>query len=138
MDLQQLDQAVQRYFAAGLMPATHKTYLSAEHRYLDFVKVFLLYPFKRQRQHSAIYFVACLGQQGLAHTSIRTYLSGVRQLQIAHGWKDPGIDQMPRLRQVLKGVKIERGKKGKPSRSRIPITPAIRHTEEAQSYLARK
>ena len=32
---------------------------------------------------------------------------------------------MPRLCQVLKGVKIERSKKGKPSRSRLPITPAI-------------
>ena len=71
------------------------------------------------------YFVACLGQQGLAHTSIRTYLSGVHQLQIAHGWKDPGIDQMPRLRQVLKGIKAERRKNGNPSRSRLPITPAI-------------
>jgi len=66
-----------------------------------------------------------LGQQGLAHTSIRTYLSGVRQIQISHGFKDPGIDQMPRLRQVLRGVKVERGKAGKAPRPRLPITPAI-------------
>ena len=64
-------------------------------------------------------------QQGLAHTSIRTYLSGVRQLQISHGFKDPGIDQMPRLRQILRGVKVERGKEGKAPRPRLPITPAI-------------
>ena len=29
------------------------------------------------------------------HTSIRTYLSGVHQLQIVHGWKNPRIEQMP-------------------------------------------
>ena len=32
---------------------------------------------------------------------------------------------MPRLRQILKGIKIECGKKGKPSRSHLPITPTI-------------
>ena len=36
-----------------------------------------------QLHHVLCYFVACLGQQGLAHTSIHTYLSGV------FGFKDP-------------------------------------------------
>ena len=124
MDMQELDQAVQRYFAAGLAPATHKTYQSAERRYLEFCGSFSLVPLPTS-ESILCYFAACLGQQGLAHTSIRTYLSGVRQLQIAYGWNDPGIDHMPRLRQVLKGIKIECGKKGKPSRPRLPITPTI-------------
>ena len=38
---------------------------------------------------------------------------------------DPGISKMPRLRQILKGVQVERGKQGKSSRHRLPITPAI-------------
>ena len=66
--------------------------------------------------------MACLGQQGLADTSIRTHLSGVRQLQIAHGFTDPAIDQIPRLRQILKGVKVECGKQGKPI---CPILPPL-------------
>ena len=69
--------------------------------------------------------VACLGQEGLAHSSIRTYLSGVRQIQIANGYPDPHIDQMPRLRQVLKSVKIQAGRTGKIPRPRLPITPSI-------------
>ena len=121
MDMQELDQAVQRYFAAGLAPATHKTYQSAEHRYLEFCGSFSLVPLPTS-ESILCYFAACLGQQGLA---LRTYLSGVRQLQIAYGWNDPSIDHMPRLRQVLKGIKIECGKKGKPSRPRLPITPTI-------------
>ena len=32
---------------------------------------------------------------------------------------------MPRLRQVLRGVKVERGKAGKAPRPRLPITPSI-------------
>ena len=56
---------------------------------------------------------------------IKTYLSGVRQLQIAHGGSDPGIDKMPRLHQILRGVKAECGKKGKPTCSHLPITPGI-------------
>ena len=124
MDLRELDKAVQRYFAAGLMPATHKTYLSAEKRYLNFCKSFSIVPLPTS-EGTLCYFVACLGQQGLAHTSIRTYLSGIRQVQIAHGFQDPAIDQMPRLRQILKGVKVECGKQGKAPRSRLPITPSI-------------
>ena len=69
--------------------------------------------------------MACLGQQGLAHSSISTYLSGIRQVQIFHGFGDPYLDQMVCLHQVLKGVKVEAGKEGKAPRARLPITPAI-------------
>ena len=106
------------------MLSTHKTYEVAERRYLTFCNSFSLRPLPTSEE-ILCYFVACLGQQGLAHTSIRTYLSGVRQLQIAHGFKDPGIDQMPHLKQILRGVKAERGKEGKASHPRLPITPAI-------------
>jgi len=71
-----------------------------------------------------VLFAVCLGQQGLAHSTIKTYLSGVRQLQIAHGGTDPDIDKMPRVQQVHRGVKAECGKQGK-SCSRLPITPGI-------------
>ena len=81
MDMQELDQAVQRYFAAGLAPATHKTYQSAERRYLDFCGSFSLVPFPTS-ESILYYFTACLGQQGLAHTSIRMYLSGVRHFKL--------------------------------------------------------
>ena len=85
------------------MASTRKTYQVAERRYITFCNSFALMPLPTS-EAILCYSVACLGQQGLAHTSIRTYLSGVRQLQIAHGLEDPKIDQMPRLRQMLKGV----------------------------------
>ena len=124
MDIHQLDEALRCYFAAALANSTHKTYAAAERRYLNFCKDFNLVSLPVS-ESTLCYFVACLGQQGLAHSSIRTYLSGIRQAQISHGLCDPHLDQMPRLRQVLKGVKVEAGKKGKAPRAWLPITPAI-------------
>lgn len=67
-----------------------------------------------------------MGQQGLAAPTIRAYLSGVRQLQIARGFPDPEIGNMPRLKQVLRGVAVTKGMEGRsPARSRLPITPNI-------------
>lgn len=56
---------------------------------------------------------------------MKAYLSGVRQLQISLGYPEPAVQAMPRLRQIIRGVQITRGKQGKASRPRLPITPAI-------------
>lgn len=71
------------------------------------------------------YYVACLGQDGLASTSIKTYLSGIRQVQISHGFPEPHVGSMPRLQQVMRGVRVEQGKDGRTPRTRLPITPGI-------------
>ena len=52
------------------------------------------------------YFAACLGQQNLSASTIRTYLSGNHQMHIAGGFPGPLTDHMPRLHQVLKGIKV--------------------------------
>ena len=124
MDIHQLNDAVRRYFAAALARSTHKTYAAVEHCYLNFCKDFNLISLPVS-ESTLCYYVACLGQQGLAHSSISTYLSGIRQVQISHGFGDPHLDRMSRLRQVLKGVRVEAGKEGRAPRSRLPITPAI-------------
>ena len=59
------------------------------------------------------------------YSTIRTYLSGVCQIQIASGFPDPHIDQMPHLCQVLKGVKVQAGRTGKTLCPRLPISPSI-------------
>ena len=75
MDIHQLDEALRQYFTAALTNSTHKTYTAAERRYLSFCKDFNLAPLPVS-ESTLCYFVACLGQQGLAHSSINTYLSG--------------------------------------------------------------
>ena len=124
MDLHILDPAIRRYFSSALATSSHKTYKAAENKYLTFCNNFSLQPLPSS-EALLCYFVACLGQQGLAHSTIRTYLSGVRQLQISHGFPELSFDKMPRLRQILKGVQVEQGKQGKSPRCRLPITPAI-------------
>ena len=59
--------------------------------------------------------------------TIRTYLSGVRQIQIAAGYSYPLINQMPWLRQVIKGIRVQAARAGKAPRPWLPITPSILH-----------
>ena len=66
-----------------------------------------------------------MAQQGLVHSTIKTYLSGVRQMQVAMGLGDPDLSLMPRLRQVFKGILVYIGKQGKAARARLPITSSI-------------
>ena len=73
------------------------------------------------------YFSACMAQEELAHSTIRTYLSGVHQIQIARSLLDPQVDQMPRLRRMLKRIKIQEGRIGRSPNPHIPITPSILH-----------
>ena len=104
--------------------STKKTYKSAERRYVKFCTDFNINPFPTN-EAILCYYVACLGQEGLVHATIKTYLAGVRQLQLASGFPDPGLTGLPRLQQVLKGVRVEQGKRGGAPRPRLPITPNI-------------
>ena len=71
------------------------------------------------------YFVTLLGQQGIAHSSIKTYLSGIRQAQLSAGFNEIKLDTMPRLQQVLRWVQVLQGTRGQHPRTRLPITPFI-------------
>ena len=70
-------------------------------------------------------FVSHLADESLQHRTIKTYLSGLRFMQIKAGFRDPFQSQMPRLDYVLKGVKRVQAKSGGGGRERLPITPAI-------------
>ena len=71
------------------------------------------------------YYAASLGEQGLMASSIRGYLSAVRQLQIRAGLPDPEVGKMPRLQQILKGVKTSRGREGRATQRKRPITGTV-------------
>ena len=67
-------------------------------------------------------FVSSLANQNLYHSTIKCYLAAVRHLHIAEGYGDPNISSMPRLEQVLKGVKSVQAR-GLQRIPRLPITP---------------
>ena len=112
--LQPLDGAVQDYFAAGLAEALHRAYRSAECRYTQFCSDFGLIPCPTN-EILLCYFIACLGQQGLSHATIRTNLVGMQQLHIALGYPEPAVHAMSRLCQILRGMKVTQGSRGCPS-----------------------
>ena len=119
-----MDQAVQEYYTAALTPATHKTYKAAEHKYLTFCINFNLSPLPTS-ECLLCYFVTYLGQEGLASSTIWSYVSGVHQTQIAAIFADPQIDHMPWLRQVLKGIRVQAVRIGRHPCPCLLITPSI-------------
>lgn len=70
-------------------------------------------------------YVALLANEGLRHRTIKSYLSGLRCLQIQQGLGNPFAETLPKLDYVLTGVKrVETGSGSKP-RTRLPITIEI-------------
>ena len=85
------------------------------------------------RTNSAV-FITHLGQLNLAHTTIKVYLSAVRNLHISSGHFKVFDSQLsPRVERVLKGIKISQAKT-KPPRTRLPITSSIMY--KIRSFLA--
>lgn len=76
-------------------------------------------------EHLLSQFAAHLAGSGLRASTIKCYLSAIRQLQLAKGMGDPGIGKMARLEQVLKGIKSDQAKKGENQSPRLPITPEL-------------
>ena len=67
-----------------------------------------------------------LGGVGLKHRTIKTYLSGVRFLQIRAGYPDffRGT-HTPRLDYTLRGVKRVEAEQGGSQDRRLPVTPSL-------------
>lgn len=72
-------------------------------------------------------FVSKLAKEKLTYGTIKCYLAGVRHAHIAGGFGDPRMSEMPRLEQVIRGIKAVQCKGGEvPSRTgRLPITPRL-------------
>ena len=97
-------------------------YRSAANRYINFC-AHLKVPPLPLTQDTITRFAAYLAQSGMAYQSVRTYLSGIRFLQIANGFPDPHLEAFPILGSVLRG--IHRLPSTTPRQCRRPITPGI-------------
>ncbi len=121
-DITGMGRAVEFCFQQGLADNTKKAYASAQKKHLSFCTDTHLHPLS-VKEHILCRFATRLVEEGLAHSSIKCYLAGVRQLHLAGGWKDPEICQMARLVQVLRGIRAVQAKRGGSiSRLRLPIT----------------
>lgn len=112
------------YFQNGLAASTQRSYNSGKRRYLKFCQIKGSAPVPAS-EHQLCQFVAFLANEKLCHNTIKSYLAAIRHLHIAEGAGDPGMSNMPRLEQVVKGVKATQVKEGKKVKARLPITPEL-------------
>ena len=84
---------MERYFRSALAPSSQCTYVSAQTRYLQFCSSFSLSPLP-VNELQLCQFAAHLANEQLSHTTIKSYLSAVRHLQIASNLADPHISDM--------------------------------------------
>lgn len=99
--------------------STNKVYSSAQRIYLEFCTRLSLTPIPAS-ESTLILFVTELAQTR-AHSTIRTYLSGVRHLHVTQGHGNP-LGGTLRLDLVLKGIhRIKPSQK----QARLPVTPSI-------------
>ena len=98
-----MDRDVEHYFSRGLATATPMTYQAGQRHYLEFSEQATIPPLPAS-ESTLCRFVTVLANKGIAHSTIKVYLSATRQLHIAKGLPEPRMEKMPRLSQVLKGV----------------------------------
>ena len=127
MDITHLDATVQFLCQKGVADSTHKTYQSALRRFASFCSMYsILSPFPVS-ESVLCYFSSFLACQHISPQTIKTYLAGIRHMQITLGLPEPRqFSSLPRLRLVQAGIQrcYSQQRQGK-DHIRLPITPEI-------------
>ena len=79
--------------------------------------------------------MTALAQEGIAPTTIKTYLAALRHAQIIRGYPEPReTSSLPRLRLVQNGVRRERAESSPAQQlARLPLTPSLLRLLRPQS-----
>ena len=109
-------------FVQGLFPRTVSAYHSGIRWYVAFCLCLHLQPFPLS-DLTLCHFVSSLYTQCLSHSSICSYLSSLRFLQIFAGGPDPGPGAFPQLHYVVRVVGHLSPWSNRPAR--LPVTPDI-------------
>ena len=95
LEISELDQCVEP--RSSLVYTTH-VFISSE----TVFGILHSLPPLPTHEHQLCQFVSYLGNQGLACSSLKGYLSAIRN---SYNYPDPNISRMPKLEQVLRGIK---------------------------------
>ena len=96
-------------------------------RFVEFCSQYMIFnPFPLSEK-LLCYYAVFMAKRGLAHQTIKTYMSATRNMHISLGFPDPrDSSSLPILRRIHAGIQRVQSTKGSPSnRVRLPITPAI-------------
>lgn len=127
LDIPQLDGTVQFFCAQGIAQSTRQTYNSALKKFSEFCSMFnIVSPFPVS-EAILCYFASHLATKNLAPQTIKTYLAGIRHMQIVLGLPEPrAFSSLPRLRLVQAGIQRTYTQKTPiKTRIRLPITPSV-------------
>ena len=114
------------YFLAGLAASTSRVYSAGINKYL-FMCHELSIPPTPASEHLLCKFVTYLALNNISSSTIKVYLSRVRQLHIRESLPPLPTVAMPKLAQVLRGIKTSQAET-QPQLFRsqhLPITPEI-------------
>ena len=116
-----MESLVGKHFTKGLADSTHKSYSSAQRRYLDFCRRarFQTLP---ATETVLCYLVAYLAKKKLKHGTIKAYLLAARFLHISELKPDPFLPWLTRLQYVFRGVKRCQSMESGQLRERLPIS----------------
>ena len=105
----------------GLAVSTHKCYQTGQLRYLSFCRQLSINPVPTT-ERTLLLSTTYLAKEGLAYTSIKVYISAIRNMHITLGHHHSYSQQLtPYLEQVLQGIQL----RSNPQRKRLPITVDI-------------
>ena len=118
-----MEEAFHRFYSYGLAPNTQKSYTSGQKRYLEFCNKFNLTPIPPS-EHTILLFISQLGEDGLAPSTVKSYLAAIRNLFINAGLSSINL-YTPRVELVIRGIKRVKARQSSSVRPRLPITPSI-------------
>ena len=123
LGIAELEVARRRYMSHGLAVGTRRAYSSAQRAYLEFCERVSLSPIPTS-EHTLCLFVSSLAE-GRKASTIRAYLSAVRNLHVESGRGDPTTPRPPQLALVLRGIEREQAEQGRSGGDqRLPIDAA--------------
>ena len=124
MDFLSLEGDVQHFLEAGVAKSTMNTYEAGWSRYQKFTSQFHLTPHPITEE-KVMLFIAHVGAQGLAASTIKVYLAGLRLFRLL---TDPTCTapsfHNPYVNLLIRGIRRVNAGKG-PARNRLPITMAM-------------
>ena len=118
-----MEAALCRFYSNGLASSTRKSYSSGQKRYLSFCNKFRLTPIPPS-EHTILLFISQLGLDGLSLSTIKGYMSAIRNLLIDMGYESFRL-YTPKVELVIRGIKRVKVSTEAPTQSRLPITPSI-------------
>ena len=129
-----VESALSALIARGVADSTRRVYAAGQRRFVNFCSRFSLTPFPAVERTLCL-FCAQIARDGLRYSLIKTYLAGVRFVQISDGGSDPLAGPLPQLKFALAGIKRVQGRAAPDPR--LPVTPTIlRQLREAWSPFA--